>query len=67
MGWKVDSLIIIMAGARVATHTPSMDSIETTFKIPKLSIKYTFEEINIYHCHTMCYVHNSTQKDDRKQ
>ena len=41
-GWKVDSLIVIMAGARAATHTPSMESIETTYKIPKLSIKYTF-------------------------
>ena len=28
-------------------HTPSMKKIETTFKIPKLSIKYTFEEINV--------------------
>ena len=39
--------MVITTGPRVATHTPSMESIETTFKIPKLSIKYTFEEINV--------------------
>ena len=40
-------LIVMTGGARAATHTHSMESIEITFKIPKLSIKYTFEEINV--------------------
>ena len=46
-GWKIDPLIVITAGARAATHIPSMDSIETTFKTPKQSIKNTFEAINV--------------------
>ena len=46
-GWKVDPLIVIIAGARAATHIPFMDSIETTFEIPKQSIKNTFEAINV--------------------
>jgi hypothetical protein len=41
--WKIDPVIVITAGARAATHTPSMKNIETTFKIPK----HTFEEINV--------------------
>ena len=36
-----------MASARAATHTPSMKSIEIIFKIPKINIKHTFEEINV--------------------
>ena len=36
-----------MACARATTHTPYMDNLKTTFKIPKLSIKYTFEQINV--------------------
>ena len=47
IGWKVDPLIIIRAGARAATHIPYVDNIETTFKILKLNIKYTFEAINV--------------------
>ena len=46
-GWKVDPLLVIMAGGRVATHIPSMGSIETIFKVHKLSMKHTFEEINV--------------------
>ena len=46
-GWKIDPLIVITAGARAATHIPSMDNIETTFKTPKQSIKNTFEAINV--------------------
>ena len=46
-GWKIDPLIVITAGARAATHIPSMDNIETTFKIPKQSIKNAFEAINV--------------------
>ena len=46
-GWKVDLLVVITTGARAATHIPSMVSIITTLKIPKLSIKYTFEVINV--------------------
>ena len=43
-GWKVDQLIVIMVGARATTHTPSMESFETT---PKVSMKHTFEEIYV--------------------
>ena len=45
--WKVDPLIVITAGVTAATHIPSIDSIESTFKIPKHSIKNTFEAINV--------------------
>ena len=46
-GWKMDPLIVITAGARAATHIPSMKNIEVIFKIPKVNIKHTFEEINV--------------------
>ena len=46
-GWKIDPLIVIIAGARAVTHIPSMKSIEVIFKIPKINIKHTFEEINV--------------------
>jgi hypothetical protein len=39
--------IVITAGARATTHTPSMNSIEIIFKIPKINIKHMFEEINV--------------------
>ena len=45
--WEVYLFIVIKASARAATHTPSMENIKITFKIPKLSIKCTFEQINI--------------------
>jgi hypothetical protein len=51
-GWKVDPIIVITAGARGTTHTPSMQKIITTFKIPENTVKHTFEAINtsaIYH------------------
>ena len=46
-GWKVDPATIIIAYARATTYIPSMENIEMTFRIPKLSLKYTFEEINV--------------------
>jgi hypothetical protein len=46
-GWKIDPLVVITAGARATTHTPSMKSILTIFKIPMMNIKHTFEEINV--------------------
>ena len=46
-GWKIEPLIIVTAGARAATHIPSMDSILKTFKISKTSTKNTFKEINV--------------------
>ena len=46
-GWKVDPLIVISAGARRTTHTPSMKQLEQTFKLPQNSINHsTFKEIN---------------------
>jgi hypothetical protein len=46
LGWKVDPLIVIIAGARGTTHTPSIKLLETNFKIPEIAIKNTFKEIN---------------------
>jgi hypothetical protein len=46
LGWKVDPLIVITAGARGTTHTPSIKILETNFKIPETNIKHTFKEIN---------------------
>src|SRR6202161_365183 len=37
-GWKIDPLIVITAGARAATHIPSMKILEDKFKLPMLSI-----------------------------
>ena len=45
-----------MARARVATHFPSMENIETKIKIPKLSIKHTFEEINTIAIHYAMFI-----------
>jgi hypothetical protein len=45
-GWKVNPLIIIIAGARATTHIPSMKSLENKFKIPMPTIKNTFKNIN---------------------
>jgi hypothetical protein len=45
-GWKVDPLIIIIAGAIATTHIPSMKSIENRFNIPMPTIKNTFKNIN---------------------
>ena len=46
LGWKVDPLIVITAGARGTTHSPSIKLLETNFKIPETAIKNTFKEIN---------------------
>jgi hypothetical protein len=46
VGWKVDPLIVITAGVRGTTHTPSMELLETNLKLPKTTIKHTFKEIN---------------------
>src|SRR5579875_981284 len=46
LGWKTDPLIVIIAGARSTTHTPSMKLLETKFKLSKTAIKHTFKEIN---------------------
>jgi hypothetical protein len=45
-GWKVDPLIVIVAGARGTTHAPSMKQLEQTFKISETSIQNTFKTIN---------------------
>jgi hypothetical protein len=44
--------MVITAGARGTTHTPSMKQTITTFQLPENSVKTTFEAINtsaIYH------------------
>jgi hypothetical protein len=46
LGWKVNPLIVITAGARGTTHTPSIELLETNFKILETAIKNTFKEIN---------------------
>jgi len=45
-GCKIDPLIVITAGARAATHIPSMKILEDKFKIPMASIRHTFKNIN---------------------
>ena len=45
-GWNVEPLIVITAGARATTHTPSMKTLEEKFKIPKETIRQTFIDIN---------------------
>jgi hypothetical protein len=45
-GWKIEPLIVITAGARVTAHIPSMKALETNFKIPMVTIKNTFKNIN---------------------
>ena len=46
LGWEVDPLIVITTRARGTTHTPSMELLETHFKLPETIIKHTFKEIN---------------------
>ena len=46
-GQKVDTIIVITACARATTHTPSMEIIESTFKIPNF-MKITFYNNNKY-------------------
>jgi hypothetical protein len=64
-GWKVDPLIIITAGARATSHTPSMKSLENKFKIPMPIIKNTFKNINTIAI-KICHVYPPTQKKNRK-
>ena len=47
-GWKVETLIVIIAGEpRAFTYISSMKIIKEKFEIPKKSIEKTFKEINI--------------------
>jgi hypothetical protein len=46
IGWKIDPLIVITAGARATAHITSMKTLESKFKIPMASIKTTFKNIN---------------------
>ena len=46
IGWNVEPLIVITAGARATTHTPSIKILEEKFKIPKETLKQTFIDIN---------------------
>jgi hypothetical protein len=50
-GWEIDLLIVITAGARAATHIPSMRLLEDKFKLPMPSIQKTFENINAIAIH----------------
>jgi hypothetical protein len=45
-GWKIDPLIVIIAGAKAATHIPSMKLFEDKFKLPMPTIRNTFKNIN---------------------
>ena len=45
-GWKIEPLIVITAGARATAHIPSMKVLETNFKMPMVTIKNTFKNIN---------------------
>jgi hypothetical protein len=46
LGWKIDPLIVITAGARAATHILSMKLLEDKLKLPMPSIRNTFKNIN---------------------
>ena len=46
IGWNVEPLIVITAGARATTYTPSIKILEEKFKIPKETVKQTFIDIN---------------------
>jgi hypothetical protein len=46
LGWKVNPLMVITAGARGTTHIPSMKQLEEEFEIPPSNIKQTFKAIN---------------------
>ena len=46
LGWNVDPLIVIVAGARATTFKPSMTSLKDNFNISLEQIKKTFTAIN---------------------
>ena len=46
LGWNVDPLIVIVAGARANTFKPSMTSLSDNFNIFLEQIKKTFTAIN---------------------
>ena len=46
LGWNVDPLMVIVAGARATTFIPSMTSLEDNFNISLEQIKKTFTAIN---------------------
>ena len=46
LGWNVDPLIVIVAGARATTFKPSMISLGDNFNISLEQIKKTFTAIN---------------------
>jgi hypothetical protein len=45
-GWKIEPLIVITAGARATAHIPSMKILEENLKIPMVTFKNTFKNIN---------------------
>ena len=45
-GWNVETVIVIIAGARATTHIPSMKVLEEKFKTQKETICETYTEIN---------------------
>src|SRR6202049_690299 len=45
-GWKIEPLIVITARARATTHIPSMKILENNLRIPMVTIKNTFKNIN---------------------
>ena len=45
-GWNIDPLIVITAGARAASHTPSMKILEDKLQLPMQAIRNTFKNIN---------------------
>ena len=51
IGWNIEPLIIVTAGARAISHIPSMKILETKFKIPEQRVRNTFKEINIIAIH----------------
>ena len=46
LGWNVDPLIVLVAGARATTFEPSMTSLDDNFNISLKQMKKTFTIIN---------------------
>ena len=43
-GWKINQPIVIIVGARVITHIPSIKSLEEKLNIPRNAIKHTYKK-----------------------
>ena len=55
LGWNIDPLIGLVAGARATTLKPSMTNLEDNFNISLEQIKKTITAVrHQHHCHPIC-------------